>query len=225
MIIILIRTILLYLFVLFCIRLMGKGELSEMQPFELVILLMISELASLPMENTALPLVKGFTAIIGLLFIQVVLSYITLKSEKARGMICGKPSILINHGNINEKEMKRLRINMNDLIEQMRVKNYHNLTDVEFAILETNGDLSVIPKAEKKNVTLEDLHISPSYDGLPVTLIIDGHINDDNLKKIDCSRDWLLSQIKTKGVNHPKQVLFCYADSNKEIYVHKKDKV
>ncbi|QXM06656.1 DUF421 domain-containing protein [Crassaminicella indica] len=225
MVIILIRTVLLYIFVLFCIRLMGKGELSEMQPFELVILLMISELAALPMENTALPLLNGLTAIIALLFIQVVLSYINLKSEKARKIICGKPSILIDHGHINEKEMKRLRINMNDLIEQMRVKNYHNIADVEFAILETNGDLSIVPKAEKKTVTLEDMHIKPPDNDLPVTLIIDGHINEHNLSNIDCSKDWLISQIKAKGVKNPKDVLFCYIDANKNVYVYKKDKV
>lgn len=225
MIIILIRTLLLYIFVLFCLRLMGKGELSEMQPFELVIILMISELASLPMEDTAIPLINGFVSIIALLFIQVVISYINLKSEKARSIICGKPSILINNGNINEREMQRLRINMNDLLEQLRVKEYYNIADVEFAILETNGDLSVIPKANKQPVTLDDMHITPSYTGLPLSLVIDGHINEENLKKFNRSMSWLKSQLKAKGIQNTKEVLFCFVDTNSKIYIQKKDGV
>lgn len=204
---------------------MGKGELSEMQPFELVIILMLSELASLPMEDTAIPLINGFVSILALLFIQVLISYINLKSEKARVMICGKPSILIHKGNINEKELKRLRININDLVEQLRVKDYYNIADVAFAILETNGDLSIIPKANKRPVTLEDLHITPSYTGLPLSLIIDGHVNEENLKKINYSKSWLTSQLKTKGIKNTKEVLFCFVDANHEIYIHKKDRV
>src|SRR6056297_2089962 len=140
MIIVFIRAILLYVFVLITIRIMGKGELAEMQPFELVIILMIAELAALPMEDLGTPLIDGFVAISTLLLLQLLISFITLKSEKARRFICGKPSILINKGKINEKEMKKLRININDLVEQLRAKDYPSVNDVEFAILETNGD-------------------------------------------------------------------------------------
>lgn len=224
MLITLIRTFILYLLVLISMRLMGKAELAEMQPFQLVVTLMIAELAALPMEDTAIPLVNGVIAIMTLLFIQVLISFINLKSEKARGIICGKPSLLIHKGMINEKELKRLRITMNDLVEQLRVKDYPNLSDVEYAILETNGDLSVIPKANKRSVALEDINVIGSYEGLPMSLIIDGHINDDNLRKIQLTRSWLQSQLKAKGIANASEVLFCYVDANQNLYVQKKDK-
>jgi len=223
MIIILIRTLILYAFVLISMRMMGPGELSQMQPFQMVIILMIAELAALPMEDTGLPLLNGFVAILGLLFAQVIISYINLKSEKARRIICGRPTILISKGSINEQELKRLRININDLMEQVRSKDYHNIADVEFAILETSGDLSIIPKPNKRLVTLEDMNLTPINEGLPVSLILDGHINIDNLRKINLSKEWLLSQLKAQGISSEKQVLLCYIDENKKLYIQKKD--
>jgi len=183
MIIIFIRTLLLYCFVLVSMRIMGPGELSQMQPFQFVVIMMIAELAALPMENTGLPLINGFIAIFGLIFAEVVISYINLKSNKARSLICGKPSLLINKGSINEQELKRLRINIDDLLGHIRSKEYHNIADVEFAILETNGDLSIIPKPNKRSVNLEDLNLQENCDGLPVSLILDGYIDIHNLKK------------------------------------------
>jgi uncharacterized membrane protein YcaP (DUF421 family) len=203
---------------------MGKGELSEMQPFELVVTLMIAELAALPMEDIRLPLINGIVAIITILFAQIIISYVNLKSEKARKIICGKPSLLINKGIINEKELRRLRINMNDLIEQLRIKDYPVIQDIEYAILETNGDLSIIPKSNKRPVTVEDVKANPPYEGLPVSLIIDGNINYDNLKKISLNISWLQEELKKQGINDPKEVLFSYIDETKNIFVQKKDK-
>ena len=223
MIIVFIRAILLYTAVLVSLRLMGKGELAEMQPYELVITLMMAELAALPMENVGAPLINGIVAIITLLFVQVLISYITLKSEKARGIICGKPSILINKGKINEKELKKLRININDLMEQIRAKDYPSMGDVEFAILETSGELSVIPKEGKRPVALEDLNIKKDDEGLPRSLIIDGHVKDDNLKDLDLTRDWLDKKLKGHGIKNPNEVLFAFIDSNKKINIQKKD--
>ena len=222
MLITLIRTLILYVVVLICMRLMGKGEVAEMQPFELVIMLMIAELAALPMGDTGIPLMNGVIAIIALVFAQVSISMINLKSERARSIICGKPSILIDHGQINEKELKRLRISLNDLVEQIRAKDYPSVADVEFAILETNGDLSVIPKANKRNVTLEDLQLTGTYEGLPISLIIDGHVNHDNLQKARVTMSWLLNQLSTHQIDDPKDVLFSYVDATNHFYVQKK---
>jgi len=205
-------------------RLMGKGELSEMQPFELVITLMIAELGALPMENLGVPLLNGVVAISALLFLQIVISYINLKSERARGIICGKPSILIHKGQINEKELRRLRVNINDLMEQIRTKEYSGIGDVEFAILETNGDLSIIPKDNKRPVTMEDLNLDAHYEGLPVSVIIDGHINYDNLRELNLSKEWLNHQLEDYEVEDPNEVLFSYVDSDKKLFVQKRDK-
>lgn len=222
MIIIFIRTLLLYCFVLVSMRIMGPGELSQMQPFQFVVIMMIAELAALPMENTGLPLINGFIAIFGLIFAEVVISYINLKSNKARSLICGKPSLLINKGSINEQELKRLRINIDDLLGHIRSKEYHNIADVEFAILETNGDLSIIPKPNKRSVNLEDLNLQESCDGLPVSLILDGYIDIHNLKKINLTEDWLKSQLESRGYFSEKQILLCYIDANKNLYFQQK---
>lgn len=223
MIIILIRTLFLYLFVLVTIRLMGKGELTELQPYEMVIMLMIAELAALSIEDTGTPILNNMVAIVTLLFAQIVISYINLKSQWARRIICGKPSILVHRGKINTEELKRLRININDLMEQIREKDYASLADVEFAILETNGELSIIPKANKKPVTAEDLHIAPAYENLPVSLIIDGHIHYENLKIAKCSEHWLMNQLKMYQIDDYKDVLFCFLDENRKLHVQKKD--
>ncbi|MBS4535056.1 DUF421 domain-containing protein [Clostridium sp. D2Q-14] len=223
MIIILIRTIIVYVFVLIGMRIMGKRQVSEMQPFELVVTLMIAELATLPMENLEVPLINGLIAISALLFLEVLISYINLKSEKTRKIICGKPSILISKGKINEKELKKLRININDLVEQIRIKNYPSLNDVEYAILETNGDLSIIPKANKKIPTLDDLNIVCSHEGIPITLVVDGHINFESLRIIEKDKIWLEKQLKNFGVNNVKNVLFAYIDGREKIYVQEKN--
>lgn len=222
MLITLIRTLILYIVVLICMRIMGKGEVAEMQPFELVIMLMIAELAALPMSDTGIPLMNGVIAIIALVFAQVSISIINLKSEKARSIISGRPSILINKGQINQKELQRLRISLNDLVEQIRAKDYPSIADVEFAILETNGDLSIIPKANKRNPTLEDLQLNADYEGLPISLIIDGHVNYDNLKKAKVTEKWLLDQLSARGISNPKDVLFSYIDASNYFYVQKK---
>lgn len=223
MIIILIRTIVLYLFILLSLRIMGKTELSEMQPFQLVVLLLISELAAFSIGQTSLPLLNSIIAITALMFIQIILSLISMKSEKARGIICGKPSILINKGVIEEKELRRLRMNINDLLEHLRTKNFPDIADVEFAILETNGDLSVIPKPEKQPATVGDIQKNPPAGGIPISLILDGRINEDNLKKANRTKDWLLSQLKVQGIQHPKEVFFGYIDANQTLRLHKKN--
>jgi uncharacterized membrane protein YcaP (DUF421 family) len=202
---------------------MGKGELTELQPFELVIMLMIAELAALSMENTGASIVNNLVAIITLLFAQILISYINMKSEWARAIICGKPSVLVNKGKINMKELQRLRININDLVEQVREKDYVSLADVEFAILETNGELSIIPKANKRAVTIEDLDIKPTYESMPVSLIIDGHINHYNLKITEHNESWLLEELRIRKIDSYKDVLFCFLDENRKLYVQKKD--
>ena len=224
MIIILIRTIILYLVVLFIIRLMGKAELAEMEPFQLVVILMIAELAALPMENTNVSLMNGITALAGLLFIQVLISYISLKSEKGRVLFCGKPSILINKGNIVEKEMKNLRININDLLEELRSNNITSLDDVEYAILETNGELNVIPKAESRPLTKKDLFISSPIQHMSLPLIIDGVLYKDSLKELNLTENWLKEKLISIDIHDYKDILFCYMDENDHLHFHRKQK-
>lgn len=158
MIIVLFRTIVIYLLVLFVIRVMGKSELSAMEPFQLVVTLMIADLAVVPIESSETSLFNGVAALIALLFVQVLVSFITLKSEFLRSLICGNPSVVIRDGKISRTELKSLRISQKELEEQLRIGGYTNVGDIHLAFVETNGALSVILKEEKNPLTKSDLN-------------------------------------------------------------------
>lgn len=222
MIIILIRTLFLYLAVLFVLRVMGKGELSKMDPFQMVVLFMIAELAALPIESPDVGILDGITALAGLLFLEVLISYVSLKSEKFKWLVSGKPSVLIEKGRIDAKELERLRISINDLSEQLRLKNVPSISDVDYAILEANGDLSVIPKPDKKPLTPKDLSIPMKSETLPIVLIADGYLYQDSLTKTQLSENRLKSQLLTLGVTDYSQVFICFSDENKKIHVYPK---
>lgn len=218
MLVIFARTLILFSIVVITMRIMGKRQIGELQPFELAVAILISELAAVPMQDTGIPLVNGIIPILTLLITQMSLSFISLKSTKARGIICGRPSILISNGKIQEKELRKEMYTLNDLLEQLRINNIPNIADVEFAILETNGQLSVIPKSQKRPVIAEDLNIPTNYEGLPIDLIVDGAINEENLIKFNLSHEWLKEQFNKLGVDNLKEVLFASLDSQGKIY-------
>ena len=216
------RTLILYILVVIVLRIMGKPQIGQLQPFELVIAIMISELAAVPMADTEIPLLNGIIPILTLLLAQVTLSYWSLKSDKARELICGRPSVVIEKGRILEGEMRRLRMNINDLLEQLRVKNYPNISEVDYAILETNGELSIIPKGAKRAVKTGDLGINAPDEGLPLSLIIDGVINSRNLEKLGLTRDELLEFVSKEGISSLHEVFFASIDSSGVIYWQQK---
>jgi uncharacterized membrane protein YcaP (DUF421 family) len=224
MFIVLLRAIILYFAVVFIMRIMGKRQIGQLQPFELVIALMISDLAAMPMQNIGIPLFHGIIPIITLLVLQVLISALQLKCEAARLIFCGKPSILIEKGKINMKELKDNRLNLNDLLEELRLKDYYNLDDIEYAILETGGQISIIPKSDLEPVTRKDMNVKCVQNMLPVTLILDGKINDKNLKLIKKDISWLNKELKQKKISSADQVLLALLDSQgKFIYQLKKE--
>ncbi|AOY75043.1 YetF domain-containing protein [Clostridium formicaceticum] len=224
MLIVFTRALILYALVVVVMRMMGKRQIAEMQPFELVITIMIADLAATPMENAGVPLLNGVIPIMTLLSAQVIVSYLSLKSETFREIVCGKPSILIDKGNIVQSEVRRLRINMNDLLEQLRSKNYPNLSDVEFAILETNGQITIIPKAEKRNVITSDMGIPVQPEELPITLIIDGQLIEKNLQKTGFDKQWLMNQLKNSNIDKIENVFFGFLSSEKLFYAQQKER-
>ena len=195
---------------------MGKRQIGQLQPSELVVALIIADLAAVPMSEVGIPLINGIIPIITLFIMEELLSYLSLKSERARGLISGKPSILIERGIIMEKELQQLRYNLNDLLEQLRLKNFSNVEDVNYAILETSGQLSVIPKEEKKPVTLKDMNIKTQIQHLPVTVIIDGRIISDNLYKIGLSNNWLADQLRKNSIKSSDDVFFAYLNPERK---------
>lgn len=222
MAIILIRTIILYLVVLFVLRVMGKGELSKMDPFQMVILFMIAELASMPIESPSVSVISGITALISLLFLQVLFSFIALKSEKFKRLINGTPSVLIDKGTIDVRELNRLRISINDLTEQLRLKNVASIADLDYAIMEVNGDLTVIPSPDKKPLTPADMSITKAAELLPVVLISDGALYQRNMNTVDLSENQLKSELLSYGISSYKEVFLCYTDEKQKLHVYKK---
>lgn len=224
MLIIIIRTIILYLVILFVIRVMGKAELSKMDPFEIVVLFMMAELAAIPIESLDIPLLNGVAAIITLLFLGVALSYLSMKSQKISNLINGSPSILIDRGNINEKELKSQRITLDDLMEQLRLKNFPSVADIEYAVLEANGDLSVIPKPEKAPLTPEDMGIPASSKIMPMILISDGTLYKRNLKILGKEESYLKKELLKAKITDYSQVFLCFFDEKRQLHVYPKGK-
>lgn len=219
---VLIRTMILYILVLITIRIMGKKEIGQLEPFELAITIMISELASLPMQDTRIPLINGVIPIITLLLLEVIIAWIQLKSEKTRSIITGKPSILISNGQIQEREMKNQKLNLNDLLEELRLKGYFDIEEIEYAILETSGQISLLPKINKVPATKEDMKIKIKENTLPVTLILDGKINCENLKDINKTEQWLRDEMKKHQISSEKNILIACLNSQGDFYYQRK---
>ena len=223
MLITFIRSILLYIIVLIVMRIMGKREIGQLQPFELAISIMIADLASTPMADSGIPITNGIIPILALLVMHLLISLLNIKSIKAREILCGKPAILIYRGRIDEKMLKKERFTINELEERLRGNNIVNIGDVEYAILETSGQITVIEKPEKRNVTLGDLNIDAKYEGITYDLVVDGKVMYENLKKINKDYNWLKKQVLKYGIE-PKQALIVTIDGKGEIFCQEKTK-
>lgn len=193
-----------------------------MQPFELVIAIMIADLASVPMSDTGIPITNGIIPILALLFIQLIIAIINLKSIWGRKIICGMPSILIYRGRIDEKIMKKEKFTINELQERLRQNNVFNIGDVEYAILETSGQLTVIQKPEKRNTIPEDFGITPEYEGIPYDLVIDGKVMHENLKAIGRDYNWLMKQTEKFKIK-PEEALVVTYDGKGQIFCQEKE--
>ena len=207
-----VRTILLYVIVITAVRVMGKRQIGELQPSELVVAILISELAAIPMQETGIPLSSGVIPILTLIACEIILSAVTMLSNRARGIITGRPSILIYNGNIDQREMRKLRFTLDDLMEELRINGYMSLTEVAFAVLETNGKLSVFPTCQNKPVTAGMMNLPCEDGGLPVTLISDGVIYHMALTSAGKDMAWLHSQLAPQNLS-PEKVFLMTVDS------------
>ncbi len=223
MLVVFIRALILYIVVIIAMRIMGKRQIGQLQPFELAVAIMISELASVPMQNTGIPLVNGIIPILTLLAAQILISFISLKSSRARNIICGRPSILISSGKINESVFRNEMYTLSDLMEQLRSKDIYNIADVEYAILETNGQLSVVPKASKRNITPEDMNISVKYEAPAIELIIDGDLIENNLRRVNMDKPGLEMELNKLGIKNIKDVFFASMDSDRKLFCQAKE--
>ena len=217
-----VRVSIIYLVVLIVLRLMGKREISQMQPFELVIAIMIADLASVPMADTGIPIFNGIIPILALLLFQLIISLINLKSITLRKIICGKPRMLIYRGKIDDGALKKEKITINELQERLRQNNIFSIGDVEYAILETSGQISVIQKPEQRTTIPEDFHILPDYEGIPYDLIIDGKVMHENIQAIGRDERWLKKEVEKFKIK-PEEALIVTYDGKGQIFCQKKE--
>lgn len=219
----LIRTIILYIIIIFAIKLMGKRQISDLQTSELVITILISNIAAIPMQNTEQPLLTGVIPIGILVCCEVLVSFLMLKNTKIRQLICGKPIVVISDGKIQQDALKYLRLSTEDLVEQLRQLDVFSLDDVCFAIMETNGQMSVLKKSEKQPPNCSVLGITVPKAELNTVVISDGNICDSSLSICGLNRDWLMDVISAQNVNI-KDIFIMTANKSKQFNIIKKEK-
>ena len=220
MLIVAIRNFVLYIIVLIAVSIMGKSELSKMSPFQLVIVFMIAELAAMPIDDPSTSLINGVMAIFTLMLLQVLISFLSIKSEKFKNLVSGKPSILIEKGKLNIKELKKLRITSTDLLEQLRLANCPSLSDVEYAIMEANGQLTVIPKAEQKPLTPKDMGLTVNDGLLPMVVVSDGTVYNKNLLAAGVPEELFRQKLRDSGISSYKDIFLAFYDENKAFHVY-----
>lgn len=216
------RTLILYILVVTALRVMGKRQLGELQPSELVVAIMISDLASIPISDKSLPLWEGIIPISTLVIVELIFSFLVIKSEFFRTIITGRPAIIVRGGDMQQKVLKRLRLSIDDLLEQLRLMGYSDISEVDTVLLETNGQISVIPKEISRPVTCEDLKLSPQQTHLPHTIIADGKIRASGIKAAGITRGEVLSILKKQGISSPKEVFYMNITDDKKIFMEKK---
>ncbi len=217
------RSLAIYFVVLLVMRIMGKREIGQLSTFDLVVALIIAELAAIPLSMD-IPFLRGILPIVVITFTEVLISYLCLKIDFLRDLIYGKPTVIIKNGKINDLAMKKSRYNIEDLLMQLREKNISNIADVEFAVLESSGDLTVIPKSQKRPATPEDLKIPTEYEGLCIPLIIDGRIKKENLKQAGLNEKKLQEELANRGIKRAEEVFFASIDTRGRLYTDLKDK-
>ncbi|NLZ54277.1 MAG: DUF421 domain-containing protein [Thermoanaerobacteraceae bacterium] len=218
------KTALMYIVVVVSMRLMGKRQIGEFQPFEFAIAVMISELAAFPLTEGDKNVWQGIWAIGILVVCQFILSLLSIKSLKIRAIICGRPRVVIKNGKFVESNLKKELYTINDVLEQLRIFNVQNISDVEYGILETNGQLSIVLKSQKRAVTPADLGIETKYEGLTLDLIIDGVVLMHSLKLAKLDLNWLLDKLKENGWPNPKDIFYAYLDTEGNFYFQPKQK-
>lgn len=214
------RVMLIYLLLLVSMRIMGKREVGQLSNLDFVVAIVIAELATLPLTDRNLTVIHSVVPMMIITALQVSVSLICLKSNKFRRLLYGIPNMLIAEGNLQMKEMRKARYNIDDLLSQLRQKDIFDVGDVDYAVLETSGELTVLLKNKKQAVTKDDLHIQVNnkYRGIALTLIDDGEVNWKGLSDNHLDKAWLMAQLKKEHVNDPKDVFYASLSNDGTIY-------
>lgn len=219
MLIILFRVLIVYITILLFMRLMGKRQLGEMQPFELVITLIIADIVTLPMTQTSMPMLYSLIPLTALVILQYIVSVISRKSIRMRKIINGKPVVIVSPKGIEYDALKELNMNFDDLMQGLRSCGYYKVEDVQYAIVETNGTISVIPKSENAPVCNQDMNIKLPPVSLPLNIVAVGKIITENFKLAQIDKQFLQKIFDKVGVKSEKDILILTLDTNGKVYV------
>ncbi len=217
MVIAFVRTVILYLLIIAGLRLMGKRQIGELEPSDLVLALLIADLAAVPMQDFGIPLLTGVVPILTLLCITSIFSVLSTKSPFFRTVLCGRPSIIIENGELNQREMRKNRLTIDELTEELRLQGCPDPSAVKYAILETNGQLSVLPYAAQAPATPAQLGLTPEEPGIPRVIVSDGVLLRRNLNRAGRDDHWLYSQLKKSGLSSLKQVFLLTVDETGKV--------
>lgn len=219
-----IRTVILYIVLMVSVRLMGKRQVGDMQPGELVVTILISEIATMPIQDIDEPIITSFMAIITLIAVEIFISFISMKNLKFRKLVNGGSAIVIKDGVIDQKLLKQLRLTVPDLMEVLRLQDVFDITEVSYAILETNGNLSVLLKPQNRQVTVKDAGLKPEADVIPMLIVSDGIIIKEGLKLINKDEKFIQKILKIRKLDL-KDIFLLTADRDGNYNLVKKDGV
>ena len=222
MALLLIRTIILYILTLGAVKIMGKREIGQLQPYELVVILVISDMASISMQSITSPLIYSIIPMATLTVLQVLVSLLTLKSEKLRLLISGRPTPIIEKGVFNQKNMTKLRLNINDIQEMCRAQGVFDLSTISYAFMETNGNLSILLRTEKRPLQVEDLLPDAPREQLSRLVIWDGHVNKAALSSCGKDEAWLDKELHKAAIKNPSEVFIAGIDETGHFFFQKK---
>ena len=212
------RTAVMYLILLAVVRLMGKRQVGQMDPTELVVTMVIANLASIPLEETELPLMAGIVPIATIFLAERGLSFVTLRSIRLRQLLCGKPVILVENGRPLWRNLRRTRVTMDELMAHLRLKDVLDIRTVQYAILETNGSLSVFPYAQEAPASAREAGVKVAQKQLPVTVVQDGHIFPKDLERLGKDEAWAVAALRDRKLR-PRDVLLMTVDEEGRIAV------
>lgn len=218
-----IRTFILYAAIIISLRIMGKRQIGELEPAELVVAVLISDLAAHPLQDIGTPLLYGLIPVLTLLCCEVLMSGFIVKSIKFRAFVCGKPSVIIHKGRIVQQEMKSNRFTLDELSEQLRKKDISDISAVKYAILETDGSLSTLLYTDQLPLTPKQMNVQAEDNGYPVMIINNGRLLKDNLNKMGFNEVWLQRQLSARKVSNVRDVYLLTVDENGRIYYSLKD--
>ena len=216
------RSVLLYAVSLLAMRAMGKRQVGQLQPFEMVVVIMIAELAATPMGGVGIPLLYGVLPMAALVVCHGLITAACMKWQRLRVWLCGEPTVLIRDGVICEKQLRKVAVDLNDLMEAMRIEGIADPAEVGTAVLEPGGKISVIPRAENRPVTPADLGLTPPRDGLPLPLVMDGEVQQDNLRRGRLTEQWLRLEAEKAGFPGVQDVLFMCLNTHGELLIQGK---